>query len=177
MSALPKLHIPSESFPQPTDQAVVRPRRQNYYQKQEKTREQIIQTPTQNRVENTQVRSSQLQRLPTNLKVLSIIQQYSFGITILSVLASVGLYVANVRTPQNWSQQYKNLETLQRQERQLIEINETLKYQIASQSEKQQQTELKTAAIFVPAANVIENQVDTEAAENSALFKQMSLGY
>jgi hypothetical protein len=176
MSALPKLHIPAESFPQPNDRAVMRPRRQNYYQKQEKTRKQTIQTPTQNRVENTQVRSSQLQRLPTNLKVLLLVQQYSFGITILSVLASVGLYVANVRTPQNWSQQYKNLETLQRQERQLIEINETLKYQIASQSEKQQ-TELKASAIFVPAATVIENHVDAEAAENSALFKQISLGY
>ncbi len=100
----------------------------------------------------------------------------------LSVAASVGLYAINVRTPQNWSQQYKNLETLQRQERQLIEINETLKYQLAREASEQQKTDvnslkLDNVAVFVPAATVIEHRVEDEAEENLGLFKQVSLGY
>jgi hypothetical protein len=198
MSALSKLHIPVESFSESNDRVLARSRRQNYYQNPKTTSKETVTNPpknipidsssksleqTQNRVKNRQARSSQLQELPANLKILSVVQKCSFGITLLSVAASVGLYAIDVRTPQNWSQQYKNLETLQRQERQLIEINETLKYQLAREASEQQKTDvnnslkLDNVAVFVPAATVIEHRVEDEAAENLGLFKRVSLGY
>jgi hypothetical protein len=182
MSALSKLHIPSESFVRVNDRDLARTRRQNYYQKSATTSQQQIKTVVPNRVENRQTHSRQLQELPANLKLLSIVQKCSFGVTLLSVAASVGLYVANVKTPQNWSQEYKNLETLQRQERQLIEINETLKYQIARQASQQNRrdinaTKLENVAVFIPSANIIEAKIDPQAEQNSDLFKKVSLGY
>ena len=73
-------------------------------------------------------------KLPSHLKTLSLLQKGSFGLAIASMTASVGLYVSTVQIPKLWSQEYQHLEDLQRQERQLISINETIKYQIAREA-------------------------------------------
>ena len=72
--------------------------------------------------------------LPNNLKSLSLLQKGSFGLAIASMSVSIGLYISTVQIPKLWSQEYQQLENLQRQERQLIAINETIKYQIAKEA-------------------------------------------
>lgn len=123
------------------------------------------------------------QKLPVNLQVLLLLQKGSFGVALLTMAASLGLYVATVRIPALWSQEYRNLESLQQQERQLTAINETLKYQLAREA-KQQNLNLLTQqpqnAVFITPAGVnINSQLEDENAEEAkiAKFKHTSFGY
>lgn len=125
------------------------------------------------------------QKLPVNLQVLLLLQKSSFCIALLSMATSLGLYIATVRIPPLWSQEYSNLETLQQQERQLTAINETLKYQLARDA-KQQERNLSLQqpqdAIFLTPAPVNTNrQLDLDKDRNQETelvkFKHTSLGY
>ena len=123
------------------------------------------------------------QKLPVNLQVLLLLQKSSFGIALLSMATSLGLYIATVRIPPLWSQEYRNLESLQQQERQLTAINETLKYQLARDA-KQQNRNLSRQqpqdAIFLTPAPINTNQqLDDDSSQETELvkFKHTSLGY
>ena len=141
---------------------------------------------------NTQVKSppqianshlTKTQKLPVNLQVLLLLQKGSFGVALLTMAASLGLYIATVRIPPLWSQEYSNLESLQQQERQLTAINETLKYQLAREA-KQQNLNLSPQqsqnAVFITPAQVnINSQLDDENLEEATIakFKHTSFGY
>ena len=94
--------------------------------------------------------------LPNNLKSLSLLQKGSFGLAIASMSVSIGLYISTVQIPKLWSQEYQQLENLQRQERQLIAINETIKYQIAKEAAQDDRLSVfdPKSAIFVTPAKV-----------------------
>lgn len=98
----------------------------------------------------------QTNNLPSSLQVLSLIQKGSFSLALISMAASIGLYASTVQIPKLWSQEYQNLENLQRQERQLIAINETIKYQIAQEAGKNDSLSVSTpeSAVFVSPAKV-----------------------
>ena len=125
-----------------------------------------LQTPSQNRSKPTTATKSknavkqgsfpQQNRLPQNLKLLSALQKTSFGLAIGSMLASTALYISTVQIPGQWSQEYRNLEDLQRQERQLIAINEKIKYQIAREagSDRNLTISQPESAIFITPAKV-----------------------
>ena len=83
-------------------------------------------------------------------------QQGSFGLAIVSMSASIGLYISTVHVPQIWSQEYRHLENLQRQERQLIAFNETIKYQIAQEASQNKRLSVSKpeSAVFIPPATV-----------------------
>ena len=94
--------------------------------------------------------------LPKKLKTLSLLQKSSFGLAIASMTASIGVYISTVQIPKLWSQEYHHLENLQRQERQLIGINETIKYQIAQEAGQDDRLAITKpeSAVFISPAKV-----------------------
>lgn len=70
------------------------------------------------------------------LQLLILLQKGSFGVAAIGLLSCLGIYRATVRIPQLWSQEYETLESLQRQERQLVALDEALKYEIARSAEQ-----------------------------------------
>ncbi|MEO1466814.1 MAG: hypothetical protein AAFR89_11445 [Cyanobacteria bacterium J06633_1] len=94
--------------------------------------------------------------LPNKLKTLSLLQKGSFGLAIATMTASISLYASTVKIPQQWSQEYHHLEDLQLQERQLIAINETIKYQIAQEASQDDRLAISApdSAIFIRPAKV-----------------------
>lgn len=73
---------------------------------------------------------------PMWLLRLCIMQRYSSIVTFLVVAAALAVYGLTVYYQQLWSEAYRKLETLQRNERQLEATNEVLKSQMAQKAEK-----------------------------------------
>jgi hypothetical protein len=75
-------------------------------------------------------------------------------LTFALIATTLGIYTLTVYTPEIWSQEYKKLRTLQRDERQLTATNETLKNQLAQQAENPQtglvDPSYQNAPIFIP---------------------------
>ena len=120
--------------------------------------------------------------LPKNLKLLSGLQKGSFALAIVSMTTSIGVYISTVQIPKLWSQEYQHLEDLQRQERQLIAINETIKYQIAREAGDDSQLSVSKpeSAVFVTPAKIEDKSAQSNS-ENKpkaiAKLKHSSYGY
>ena len=120
--------------------------------------------------------------LPNNLKVLSLLQKGSFGLAIVSMATSIGVYISTVQIPKLWSQEYQHLEDLQRQERQLIAINETIKYQIAREAGNDSRLSVskpKSAVFLSPAKIEAKSDRSITKNEQEAIveLKHSSYGY
>lgn len=118
--------------------------------------------------------------LPKQLETLSLIQKGSFGLAIASMAASIGLYMSTVQIPKLWSQEYRHLEDLQLQERQLIAINETMKYQIAREASKNNELSVSQpeSALFITPAKVAPKKLPATAEPLEAVESEWSsLGY
>ena len=73
--------------------------------------------------------------IPVKIQCLLLLQK---SVTVLSatlVLATLGVYAWSVYLPKLWSKEFRKLETLQSNERQLVAMDETLKNQLAQQAE------------------------------------------
>ena len=119
-------------------------------------------------------------QLPQNLKLLSAIQKTSFGIALASMLASTGLYISTVQIPRLWSQEYRNLEDLQRQERELTAINEKIKYQIAREASQDKRLSISKpeSAVFISPAKVDSKSLETTSKNQELVkIKHNNLGY
>jgi Fe-S cluster biosynthesis and repair protein YggX len=96
------------------------------------------------------------QRLtPIWLSSLIFLQRSSDVITFLLVAATLTVYSWTVYTQQQWAQEYRKLETLQRNERHLTMANEGIKDQLAQQAEKPATglvTPSQANTIFLPPA-------------------------
>lgn len=119
--------------------------------------------------------------LPVNLKVLSLLQKGSFGLALVSMTASIGLYISTVQIPKLWSQEYQNLENLQRQERQLVAINETIKYQIANEASQDNNLSISKpeSAVFISPAKINKKtQMNTTTNQQKTVdLKHNNFGY
>jgi len=119
--------------------------------------------------------------LPKNLKILSQIQKGSFAIAIATMTASIGLYASTVQIPKLWSQEYQHLEDLQLQERQLVAINETIKYQIAQEAGQDSRLSITKpeSAIFISPAKVKARKSPSSnpAQEKTVELKHTNSGY
>ncbi|PSB12201.1 hypothetical protein C7B62_02885 [Pleurocapsa sp. CCALA 161] len=119
--------------------------------------------------------------LPKKLQTLSLIQKSSFGLAIATMTASISLYVSTVKIPDLWSQEYQHLENLQLQERQLVAVNETIKYQLAQAAGQDKRLTIPEpeSAIFVSPAQVqARKPVDRQPSQQEiAKLKYESLGY
>ena len=123
----------------------------------------------------------QQDRLPQNLQLLSLLQKASFGMALVSLAASMGLYISTVKIPELWSQEYRNLEDLQRQERELTAINEKIKYQIAHEASKDNRLSISKpeSAIFISPAKANlkqESEIRSRHAKANKV-KYTSFGY
>ncbi len=141
------------------------------------------QTQAKSTVSTATLHTAKTQPVPVQLRLLLLLQKISFVLALLSTATSLGLYIATVSIPQLWSQEYKKLETLQQQERQLTAINESLKYQLARQAEQQNNNlslQQPNDAVFLAPASVNTNQLeDNQQTQKAKLvkFKYTSLGY
>jgi hypothetical protein len=77
-----------------------------------------------------------LQSTPAWLSPLLFLQRSSDILTFVLVSSTLTLYAWTVYTQQQWTQEYRKLETLQRDERHLTTTNEVIKNQLAQQAEK-----------------------------------------
>lgn len=159
----------------------------DYYHSQAKPNKAINQAPVVRRspVQPAKVVKSKnfhnSQNLPKNLKTLSLIQKGSFAIAIATMSASISLYASTVKIPKLWSQEYQHLEDLQLQERQLVAVNETIKYQIAQEAGRDHRLIISKpeSAIFISPAKVqAKKPVNLEKNQQKiAELKYNSLGY
>lgn len=82
------------------------------------------------------IKFSRRQRASASLVLLKFLQKGSAFLAVSTMVGSLAIYLSTVRIPQLWSQEYESLGALQRQEQQLVAIDEALKYEIAQQAEK-----------------------------------------
>ncbi|ELR96581.1 hypothetical protein [Gloeocapsa sp. PCC 73106] len=75
--------------------------------------------------------------LPIELKILIFLQKSTSISALILIAVALLIFGLSVSIPQLWSQDYKKLKTLQRQERQLTATNETLRNQLVQQRENQ----------------------------------------
>lgn len=171
MSALRQPDLPVEYYSPKIREVEITSLPQDKIEKSRKIPAQVVKPKTFYRA-NT---------LPNKLKVLSLIQKGSFGLAIASITTSLGVYISTVQIPKLWSQEYQHLEDLQRQERQLIAINETIKYQIAREAGDDSQLSVSKpeSAVFISPAKV-EAKSDRSIGKNKqaiADLKHSSYGY
>ena len=146
--------------------------------RQEKTAISNLSVTSSKKTSSKTTKLSRKKNSSASLQLLTLLQQGSSYLAVVMMLASIGLYLATVRIPQVWSQEYKNLEALQRQERNLVAIDEALKYEIAQQAE---QPELEMSGIapentMFLQPNSIEPQ-ETAIADNNSFWQSIPLGY
>ncbi|MGK7937609.1 MAG: hypothetical protein AB4206_17720 [Xenococcaceae cyanobacterium] len=129
MSALPK---PSTyTYPTPS---------KHYSAKQKSLRRKTKQSNSENRASHRTSPISQFppaQPLPAKLKALLLLQKTSLGLAFVLIASSIAVYISTVRIPELWSKKYQDLETLQRQERELVATNESLKHKLAQQAQQE----------------------------------------
>lgn len=73
---------------------------------------------------------------PAWLSPLLILQRSSDVVSFVLISATLALYSLTVYTQQQWAQEYRKLENLQRNERHLTTTNAVIKDQLAQQAEK-----------------------------------------
>jgi hypothetical protein len=86
------------------------------------------------------------------LRSLVIIQRSTSVVFFLSVAGLLCVYTATVYTQQLWTREYRKLESLQRQERQMIAANEVLKNSLAESAQRPESGLLPTSvgnSIFI----------------------------
>lgn len=96
--------------------------------------------PTLNQVKSASRPSAKVKHLPFPqrplwLQALISVHFISSCTTFFLISAALGVYGWTVYTQQSWGRSYRNLETLQRHERQLTTTNETIKNDLAQQAE------------------------------------------
>lgn len=92
---------------------------------------------------------------PFWLSSLLLVQRGSDLMAFLLVATTLAIYSWTVYTQQQWSKEYRKLENLQREERQLTTANAVMKNQLAQQAEKPGTGLVNPAqanTIYVPAA-------------------------
>ncbi len=116
-------------------------------------------------------------QFPVYLKILLLLQKGSLGVACFSIVTGIVLYLSTVCIPQKWSKEYRNLETLQRQERQLTTIGESLKYKISQQARQNKMSPIASnnTVFLKPNSVAVNPQVNQENQDES--LKKVSLGY
>lgn len=91
---------------------------------------------SQNRENLTLLSRERNTSLPVKLQAMMLLHRGASAVTCCLVTATLAAYGWTVCIPKIWSHEYRELESLQRHERQLTETNEALKNQLARQAER-----------------------------------------
>ncbi|ELS03649.1 hypothetical protein Xen7305DRAFT_00033730 [Xenococcus sp. PCC 7305] len=119
----------------------------------------------------------QAKKFPAYLKVLLLLQKCSLGVAGLSIATGIGLYLSTVSIPQQWSKEYRNLETLQSQERQLTSIGERLKYEVSQQAQQFQMSPITPENTVFLTPNTVAVKPQLNQKNQGKSLKKISLGY
>ena len=79
-------------------------------------------------------RSPSSSAFPLKIQCLLLLQKSLTVFSASLVLVTLGVYAWSVYVPKRWSQEFRKLEALQSDERQLVAMDETLKNQLAQQA-------------------------------------------
>jgi hypothetical protein len=79
---------------------------------------------------------SKIKKIPGWLKSLRILENGSTLLAFCLICTTLGVYGWTVLTQQTWSRQYRNLERLQRQERDFTATSESLKHQLTEEAQE-----------------------------------------
>lgn len=110
------------------------------YRTRSRTTQKLAQKSLAHQNSKSQVEklSTRSKSIPASLRSLLILQKTSSVVVFILMAAALSIYAWIVYSQQLWSKEYKKLETLQRDERQLTSTNETIKNQAAKEAEKQE---------------------------------------
>ncbi len=114
------------------------------------------QSPSLNRSKVAKI-SHHRNQLPQSLQFLLLVQKSSATLTFCLVSITLAVYGWTVCGPSLWSQEFRKLTKLQRDERHLVGTNETLKHQLAQQAQKPASGLAQphpSQSLFLPPANV-----------------------
>ena len=98
-----------------------------------------------------------VQPVPAKLKALLLLQKSSLGLAFILIASSIAVYISTARIPELWSKKYQDLETLQRQERELVATNESLKHKLAQQAQQEDSNLVLMGSkntLFIPPASL-----------------------
>lgn len=140
---------------------------------------EISQKPIKSRANSPQSpsRFPKPKQIPVYLQILMLLQRGSLGVAGFSVVTGIILYLSTVSIPQQWSKEYRNLEILQRQERQLTTIGESLKYKISQQARQFQMSPITSQnTVFIKPNTVAVNPQTNQDSQEKSL-KKINLGY
>lgn len=118
--------------------------------------------------------------IPAWLRSLRFLHRSSDIVTFLLIATTLTVYSWTVYTQQQWSQEYRKLQNLQRQERHLTTANETMKDQLAQQAERPATglvTPTHANAIFLTPAPQRQSPVVQAPTAESEPAAQAPLGY
>jgi hypothetical protein len=118
------------------------------------------------------------QALPTWLLRLYTIHRYSSIVTFLVVAVALVVYGWTVYSQEMWSQEFRRLQNLQRNERQLTTTNAMLKNKMAEEAEKPTTglvSPTPDRTIFLPSASSTPSPISTNAKPNSPKVQPTSL--
>lgn len=135
--------------------------------------------PTRRRTDGV-VHSFRPKARPLWLKLLLRLQQGSSLVTLSLILGVLATYGWTVYLQQQWGEAYESLETLKKQERQLVSANELLKNEIAEQAEKPTTGLLlpdPSNAIFLTPAPQRSDIQPKSSPSPEATFSNKPLGY
>ena len=105
------------------------------------------------------------------LRLLLLLQHSSSVFALVTIGSAISLYGWTVYTPQVWNQDYKKLANLQRQERYLTSMNESLKNNLAQQAERPETGFVNPKpdqVIFIPPASASPDAANSTLKEYSA---------
>jgi hypothetical protein len=113
------------------------------------------------------------------LQLLIWLQKGSSCVAAVTVLSSISIYITTVRIPQMWTQEYENLQELQLQERQLVVVNESLKYEIAqkAQQSKSEMSNISPENTIFLKPNSVAPQPKEEVSSENDPWQSIPLGY
>lgn len=120
----------------------------------------------------------QVPPLPVKLRVLLLVQKSSLSFAFVLIATSIAVYVSTMRIPELWSKKYQDLETLQRQERQLVATNESLKHKLAQQEDNELGLITSNNTLFIPPASLSQTQQTSLKQKHQQVSpKNIPMGY
>ncbi len=141
MSAVPQQNFSVQSFPIPQTHSNSTSRKSRASNKASSSQTRHIPL-SQNQV--TEKLSSnhnfvRRKQVAPRLKSLCLLQKITLGIGSCLMVSSALVYASSVPMPQMWSQEYEQLKSLERQERELTAANETIKNSLLKQAQQEAQ--------------------------------------
>lgn len=142
---------------------------------------QVIAFPNQKNDHKVSQISTASQPLPTWLRSLLWIQHSSAVVTFGLIGTTLLVYAVTVYSQQIWSREYRQLEDLQRQERNLVATHESLKNQLAVEAQDEQvglvSPHPNNTIFLSPSPNPPFKERSESSSETPSLPEKTPLGY